>query len=144
LTLTNRTAATSTALAAQVQRTYAKCTAEASPNPSGPFDLVINATSLGMKETDALPLPLDLLRPETTVADVVATVAQTALLKEAEARGCRTQTGPAMLQAQFEATLGFLDLLPAAAFGCQPESSHTAPRSADHLPARPANPPNHA
>jgi len=71
----------------------------AAPDPAG-VDLVINATPLGMRSTDSLPLPVDHLRPETVVADVIMKPMRTPLLEAAARRGCRTHTGVHMMDHQ--------------------------------------------
>jgi shikimate dehydrogenase len=79
----------------------------AGPDPRG-HDLVVNATPLGMREDDPLPVPAALLEPGIFVADVVPTPEVTPLLQAARARGCRTQTGGAMYRAQQELLADFL------------------------------------
>lgn len=61
-----------------------------------PHDLLVNATSVGMS-SDATPLPRTLLRPGTTVFDLVYRPLETRLLREARAAGCRAQDGLDML-----------------------------------------------
>jgi shikimate dehydrogenase len=71
----------------------------------GGFDLVVNASPVGMGDTGELSIPetqLATLRPGTLVADVVTKPAMTPLLRAAEARGCRIQTGPEMAAGQIE------------------------------------------
>jgi shikimate dehydrogenase len=62
----------------------------------GGADGVVNATPVGMAKFPGLPLAADLLRPELWVADVVYFPLHTALLEEAERRGCRTMSGAGM------------------------------------------------
>ena len=64
--------------------------------------LVINATSLGMKETGA-EVPdavLDRLRSRQTAYDIVYEPRETKLIREARKRGCRVITGDEMLAGQ--------------------------------------------
>jgi shikimate dehydrogenase len=67
--------------------------------PAGPIDLVLNATSLGLKAND--PLPFDerqfALRQAGAAYDMIYRPAETALLKMAKAAGCRTANGLGML-----------------------------------------------
>jgi shikimate dehydrogenase len=66
-----------------------------------PFDLLVNATPVGMHPAEeGLPLAPDLLRPGTTVFDTVYRPLETRLLREARARGCRTLDGLEMLVLQ--------------------------------------------
>ncbi len=62
------------------------------------FDIVINATSIGLGDADArVPLQLDSLRPGMVVADVIFNPAQTRLIRDAAARDCTTLDGLGML-----------------------------------------------
>ena len=61
-------------------------------------DVVINATSIGLFEPEArVPLAVETLQPSMVVADVVFNPPQTRLLRDAQARGCRTLDGLGML-----------------------------------------------
>jgi len=68
-------------------------------------DGMVNATPVGMAKFPGLPLPANLLSPELWVADVVYFPLETALLAEANARGCRTMSGEGM--AVFQAVSAF-------------------------------------
>ena len=59
--------------------------------------LVVNTTSLGMVGNPELRVPLDGLRPGTTVTDLVYTPLKTHFLQVAEAAGCITVDGLGML-----------------------------------------------
>jgi shikimate dehydrogenase len=63
------------------------------------FDLVINATPMGMKPGDPLPVQVDTLAPGTFVGDVVTVPAVPPLMAAARARGCATMTGTGMFEA---------------------------------------------
>ena len=58
---------------------------------------VINATSLGMDGKAELPIPLQGLKKNTLVTDIVYTPLKTPLLENAAKRGCRTVDGLGML-----------------------------------------------
>lgn len=60
-------------------------------------NLVVNTTSLGMVGNPELRVPLDGLRPGTTVTDLVYTPLKTHFLQVAEAAGCITVDGLGML-----------------------------------------------
>jgi shikimate dehydrogenase len=63
-----------------------------------PWDLLVNATSVGMApDVTGSPAPADALRAGATVFDTVYRPLETRLLREARARGCRTQDGLDML-----------------------------------------------
>lgn len=64
------------------------------------FDLVINATPLGMQPGDALPFDVGRFAPSTAVADVTTKPEITPLLAAARARGCPIATGRDMFEAQ--------------------------------------------
>lgn len=69
--------------------------------------LVVNATPLGMRRDDPLPLDPALLSPEMLVAEVVMKPAVTTFLLQAKARGCRTQLGEAVMLYQLDLQLDF-------------------------------------
>jgi shikimate dehydrogenase len=80
----------------------------------GSLDFVVNATPLGMKRTDPLPLGADLvarLAPTALVADVVTSPAVTPFLETARARGCAVQEGPEMARGQMELLGRFLGVM---------------------------------
>jgi shikimate dehydrogenase len=60
-------------------------------------DLVINATSLGMKRTDPRLIPAALLTPDLMVYDMIYRPAVTRLLEDAQNAGARTANGLSLL-----------------------------------------------
>ncbi len=58
-------------------------------------DLIVNATSLGLKEGDALPMPMEWLSPGQIVYDIVTH--HTPLQRAASERGCLVSDGLSML-----------------------------------------------
>jgi len=60
-------------------------------------DLVINATSIGMKRTDPALIPAGLLTPNLMVYDTVYATGKTRLIEDAEAAGARAVNGLSML-----------------------------------------------
>ena len=65
---------------------------------AGEFDLVINATPLGMGELkDETPMSPMLLRPEQTVLDLIYNPAETAFLVQARDKGINAHNGLGML-----------------------------------------------
>lgn len=65
---------------------------------SGEFDLLVNATPVGMyPRVDAMPVSAELLKHCKAVFDAVYNPEQTALLKAARAAGCKAQGGMPML-----------------------------------------------
>jgi shikimate dehydrogenase len=77
-----------------------------SKDPAG-FDIVVNATPLGMNEGDPLPIDIERVAPSTFVGEVVMKEEFTPLLRQAKARGCRVQVGTDMLFEQIPAYLEF-------------------------------------
>ena len=77
-----------------------------SNDPAG-FQLVVNATPLGMNADDALPVDVSRLDASTFVGEVVMRSEMTAFLKAAAARGCRVQVGTDMLFEMIPAYLEF-------------------------------------
>jgi shikimate dehydrogenase len=66
-----------------------------------PWDLLVNATSLGMSpDVDSSPAPAASLRAGALVFDTVYRPLETRLLREARAGGCRVQDGLEMLVQQ--------------------------------------------
>ena len=61
----------------------------------GLFDVIINATPLGLKADDPLPLDITALSAHHTVCDLI--YRKTPLLEEAQKKGCRTIDGMGML-----------------------------------------------
>jgi len=77
------------------------------PDPHD-FDIVINATALGMNANDAMPVDPDRIRPGSIVVDIITTPDPTPLCRAARARGCRTQGGRPMHEGQAVHALRFL------------------------------------
>ena len=95
------------ALGARLQAHYPKLQVTAgSKDPAG-WDIVVNATPLGMNDGDPLPMDVTRLDPATFVGEVVMKQEITPFLREARARGCPTQIGTDMLFEQIPAYLDF-------------------------------------
>src|SRR5215471_3718155 len=75
-------------------------------DPAG-YDVVINATPLGMKADDPLPFDVERIAPSTFVGEVVMKEEITPLLAAARAKGCDYQVGTDMLFEQIPAYLEF-------------------------------------
>jgi shikimate dehydrogenase len=80
-----------------------------SNDPAG-FDLVVNATPMGMNEGDPMPLDVSRLTASTFVGEVVMRTEMTAFLLAAQARGCAVQVGSDMLFEQIPAYLEYFNL----------------------------------
>jgi shikimate dehydrogenase len=77
-----------------------------SKDPEG-YDVVVNATPLGMKEGDPLPIDVARIAPTAFVGEVVMKQEMTPFLRAAKARGCAVQVGTDMLFEQIPAYLEF-------------------------------------
>jgi len=75
-------------------------------DPQG-YDIVVNATPLGMADGDPLPVDVDRINPAAFVGEVVMKQAVTPFLAAARARGCTVQAGIDMLFEQIPAYLEF-------------------------------------
>ncbi|MDF1824592.1 MAG: shikimate dehydrogenase [Verrucomicrobiales bacterium] len=63
----------------------------------GQVDLIINATSVGMKRTDAEVVPQRLIEPHHLVYDMIYAPPRTRLINDAEAAGAKAANGLSML-----------------------------------------------
>jgi shikimate dehydrogenase len=102
--------ATADALAQRLHTHYPAIAVRTGQRDPAGFDLVVNATPLGMNEGDPLPLDVERLQPDTFVGEVVMRTETTAFLAAARARGCRVQVGTDMLFEQIPAYLEFFGL----------------------------------
>jgi shikimate dehydrogenase len=75
-------------------------------DPHG-FDVIVNATPLGMRDTDPLPFDIDRIAPDTFVGEVVMKSEFTPLLRAAKEKGCAIQVGTDMLFEMIPAYLEF-------------------------------------
>jgi shikimate dehydrogenase len=98
---------TSRALRLRILEHYPHVTVEiAAPRAAG-YDLAVNATPLGMRAGDALPMDLAGLEPTTFVGEVVMKQEVTPLLRAARDIGCPTLVGTDMLFEQIPLYLEF-------------------------------------
>ena len=95
--LTNRTRAKADALRAEFGARIQVVDWVQAGNVVEDAATLINTTSLGMTGQPELRVPLDGLRPDTLVTDIVYSPLQTPLLAQAQAAGCRTIDGLGML-----------------------------------------------
>jgi shikimate dehydrogenase len=77
-----------------------------SKDPAG-FDIIVNATPLGMNEDDPLPFDIDRVDPSTFVGEVVMKAEYTPMLRAAKKKGCMVQVGTDMLFEMIPAYLEF-------------------------------------
>ena len=94
-------------LAARLRQHYPALRVEIRDNDPAGYDLVVNATPLGMESGDPLPVNPNRLDRKTFVGEVVMRREMTPLLEAAAARGCRFQIGTDMLFEQIPVYLEF-------------------------------------
>jgi shikimate dehydrogenase len=99
--------ASAEALATRLRQHYPQLTVHTGANDPAGFDVVVNATPLGMKEGDPLPFDVARIAPRTFVGEVVMKTKYTPLLQAAIAKGCPVQVGTDMLFEQIPAYLEF-------------------------------------
>lgn len=110
LSLFDQQQTVSQALAARIARAYPNIALGTDDNRPIGYDIVVNATPMGMHPDDPLPFDPDLLDPGSLVGEVVMRQEETPLLAAAKARGCQTQIGTDMLFEQIPAYLEFFGL----------------------------------
>lgn len=71
------------------------------------YDVIINASPIGIKGTAVFPFCADRLKPSMLVADIAALAGETPLLRAAREIGCPTSDGNDMLEAQIALIAGF-------------------------------------
>lgn len=91
---------TSSRLVARVAAAYPATRVETGSNDPEGFALVVNASPLGMRAGDPLPVDASRLSPQAFVAEVVMKPALTPFLAAAQAQGLRYQPGVDMLYEQ--------------------------------------------
>ncbi|MDK1493721.1 shikimate dehydrogenase [Sinorhizobium sp. 7-81] len=71
------------------------------------YDIIINASPIGIKGAAHFPMPEELLRRDMLVADIASLTAETPLLQAARAAGATVSDGNDMLAAQIRLIAGF-------------------------------------
>jgi shikimate dehydrogenase len=95
------------ALADRLRKHYSQLVVTTgSKDPAG-YDVVVNATPLGMNEGDPLPFDIDRISPGAFVGEVVMKSEYTPLLRAAKEKGCAVQVGADMLFEMIPAYLEF-------------------------------------
>ena len=99
--------ASADALAGRITKNYPEIDVVSGTRDPDGYDIVVNATPLGMKPGDPLPVDVNRIAPETFVGEVVMAQEITPFLRAAQERGCRIQVGKDMLFEQIPAYLEF-------------------------------------
>ncbi|TIU42724.1 ThiF family adenylyltransferase [Mesorhizobium sp.] len=83
------------------------------PSDGWDYDVVINASPIGIKGGSRFPMPEDSIRSSMLVADIASLAGETELLRAARAAGATISDGNDMLSAQLRLIAGFAAGLPA-------------------------------
>jgi shikimate dehydrogenase len=102
-------AARAQTLADRVARAFPACRAVVSAPVAEGYDIIVNASPVGMAADDGLPAPLGPMDPSTLAFDVVVKSEPTAFLRHARSFGCPTLSGYAMMETQVDEAIAFLD-----------------------------------
>jgi shikimate dehydrogenase len=97
----------SEALGARLRQHYPQLAVTTNSKDPADYDVVVNATPLGMKDGDPLPMDVSRIAPTTFVGEVVMKAEMTPFLQAAKAKGCQVQVGTDMLFEQIPAYLEF-------------------------------------
>jgi shikimate dehydrogenase len=95
------------ALADRLRQYYPSLQVTTGSNDPDGYDIVVNATPLGMKPGDPMPLDITRVAPATFVGEVVMKEEYTPLLRAAMDKGCAVQVGTDMLFEMIPAYLEF-------------------------------------
>ena len=107
MALYDTNAAACEGLAARLREHYAAIEVRTGSSDPAGYDLVVNATPLGMKAADPLPFDVARLQSRTFVGEVVLKAEITPLLAAARALGCGYSVGTDMLFEMIPAYLEF-------------------------------------
>jgi shikimate dehydrogenase len=110
LTIYNRTASKAELLVKHVGTTFTECEVRHGTRDAADHDIVINATSLGLKPDDGFSFDLESADPAALFAEVVMKPEFTPLLLAAEQRGHRVHSGVHMLSGQLDMMMDFFGL----------------------------------
>jgi shikimate dehydrogenase len=110
LALSDASAAMMEGLADRLRLHYPALTVQTGMSDPDGYDIVINATPLGMNDNDPLPFDVSRISTSAFVGEVVLSREITPFLAAAIARGCAYQVGTDMLFEQIPAYLEFFGL----------------------------------
>jgi shikimate dehydrogenase len=108
LTIANRTASKAQDLRQRLLALHPDADVRVGTADPAGHDLVVNGTSLGLRQGDALPLDVSRLAPGQLVCEVIMQPRETALLLAARERGCPIHYGAPMLASQVALMAEFL------------------------------------
>ena len=107
ISLFDTNTASAEGLAERLRAHYPQLVVQTGSNDPAGFDVVVNATPLGMEEGDPLPFDVTRIDPAAMVGEVVMKTEYTPLLQAALAKGCGVQVGTDMLFEMIPAYLEF-------------------------------------
>ncbi|CAJ0821952.1 shikimate dehydrogenase family protein [Ralstonia flaminis] len=110
LALYDTRAQSAESLAQRLREHYPALVVRTGSNDPDGFDVVVNATPVGMKEDDPLPFDIARIAPSCFVGEVVMKSEYTPLLRAARDKGCEVQVGTDMLFEMIPAYLEFFGL----------------------------------
>lgn len=108
ITVANRTQARAEGLVERIASAFPDCEARPGGASAEGHHIVINATCLGLKPSDPLPLDMASLDGSMLAADVIVNPKETEFLRSAATRGCRLQYGFSMVEEQIPLLIDFM------------------------------------
>lgn len=99
--------ASAQALASRLREHYPQLIITTGSNDPAGYDVIVNATPMGMNADDPLPFDVSRIAPSTFVGEVVMKSEYTPLLRAALDKGCQVQVGTDMLFEMIPAYLEF-------------------------------------
>ena len=95
------------ALASSLRAAFPDCELTTGTKPED-ADMIVNASTVGMRPGDGMPSDVGPLASDTLVGDVVICESNTAIIRHAVAHGCKWVNGRDMHSGQIDALMGFL------------------------------------
>ena len=108
LTIANRTREKAQQLIDRLQKVFPDVSMSIGNDDASGHDLGVNATSLGLRIEDELPLNVQSLQGSQHVAEIIMQPAETAPVIAARERGCQIHLGATMLSCQIELMTSFM------------------------------------
>lgn len=90
-----------------LRNTFPDCDVAVATAKKTDFDMIVNASPVGMRPGDGMPGDIGALTADTLVGDVVVSESPTALIQHAIRHGCRWVNGHDMHSGQIEAIMSF-------------------------------------
>ncbi|HKX08216.1 MAG TPA: shikimate dehydrogenase [Stellaceae bacterium] len=109
ITISDVQATRATALAERTLRLFPACRAAPGAPTAAGYDMIVNASPVGMAAGDGMPAPLGPLDASTLVFDVIVRAEPTPFMRHGRSFGCPTFGGYAMMETQVDEAIAFLD-----------------------------------